>query len=130
MPKQVAEKCLWGPHCPICMNEEHDDWYRGRQREQPRMCQQNAQHPQALSTPQHRALGNPSHKTFSTPSHLMSLTDTPNKFDSGENGKKRLNGSTKNILSTINPVWNQTLSWRWSTDMSINMRFSYEHFFY
>ena len=22
MPKQATEKCSWGPHCPICKNEE------------------------------------------------------------------------------------------------------------
>ena len=29
MPKQATEKCLWGPHCPICKNEEEhgeEDW--------------------------------------------------------------------------------------------------------
>ena len=26
MPKQVAEKCSWGPHCPICKNQgEHEE---------------------------------------------------------------------------------------------------------
>ena len=29
MPKQVTEKCSWGPHCPICVNDEEqreEDW--------------------------------------------------------------------------------------------------------
>ena len=27
-PKEVTEKCSWGPHCPICKNEEEhaEDW--------------------------------------------------------------------------------------------------------
>ena len=43
MPKQVAEKCSWGPHCSICKNEEEheEDWDSNRQKEQPRMCPQN-----------------------------------------------------------------------------------------
>ena len=24
MPKQVVEKCTWGPHCPICIKEEEE----------------------------------------------------------------------------------------------------------
>ena len=49
MPKQVAEKCLWGLHCPICKNEEEheEDWDGDMQREQPRMCPQNNQQPQS-----------------------------------------------------------------------------------
>ena len=48
MPKQVAEKCSWGLHCPICKNEEEheEDWDSDIQREQPRMCPQNTQCPQ------------------------------------------------------------------------------------
>ena len=35
MPKQVAEKCSWGLHCPICQNEEEhkEDWGGNRQKE-------------------------------------------------------------------------------------------------
>ena len=74
MPKQVAEKCSWGPHCLICKNdkEHEEDWDGDMQREQPRMCPQNTQHPQLQNT-QH-----PNHKTLS--SHLMFLTDMLNKF--------------------------------------------------
>ena len=52
MPKQVTEKCSWGPHCPICKNEEeHEEhWDGNRQSEQPRMHPQNMQHPQPQST--------------------------------------------------------------------------------
>ena len=39
-PKQVREKCSWGPHCPIYQNEEEreEDWDSNRQSEQPKMC--------------------------------------------------------------------------------------------
>ena len=48
MPKQVAEKCSWGPHCPICKNEEEheEDWDSDIQKEQVR----NQQHPQPQNT--------------------------------------------------------------------------------
>ena len=51
MPKQVAEKCSWGLHCPICKNEEEhkEDWDGDRQNEEARtQCPepQNTQHPQ------------------------------------------------------------------------------------
>ena len=38
-PKQAAEGCSWGLHCPICKNEEEhkEDWDGNNQREQPRM---------------------------------------------------------------------------------------------
>ena len=97
MPKQVAEKCSWEPHCPISKNEEEheEDWDGDMQREQARNQQcpqpQNIQHPsnKTLSTPNHKALSMPSHKTISISSHKtsstskpsMSLTDTPNKYD-------------------------------------------------
>ena len=52
MPKQAAEKCSWGPHCPICKNGEEykEDWDSNRQREQPRMCPQNTECPQPQNT--------------------------------------------------------------------------------
>ena len=77
MPKQVAEKCSWGQNCPICMDEEEheEDWDGNKQKEQPRMCPQNAQHPQAQS------IQCPQPQNTHHPSHLMSLVDTPNKFD-------------------------------------------------
>ena len=76
-PKQVAEKCSWGPHCPICKNEEEheEDWDDDRQKEPPRMYPQNNQHPQSQN------IQHPHHKTLSTPSHLMYLTNTLNKSD-------------------------------------------------
>ena len=88
-PKQVTEKCSWGPHCPISKTEEEqeEDWDGNRQREQPRMCTQNRQQPYS-----HKLLSNTSHRTISTPSHLMSLTDTLNRFYCGKNGKKELKG--------------------------------------
>ena len=56
MPKQVAEKCTWGLHCPICKNEEkhrEEDWDGGRQKEQPRnQYPQNTQHHQSQNTQQ------------------------------------------------------------------------------
>ena len=55
MPKQVGEKCTWGLHCPICMNEkEHskEDWNGDRQRDQPRNhYPQNAQQLQTFDVP-------------------------------------------------------------------------------
>ena len=53
MPKQVTEKCSWGLHCPNCKNEEEheEDWDHDRQKEQPRKCQQNTQHPQPFDVP-------------------------------------------------------------------------------
>ena len=67
MPKQATEKCSWGLHCPICKNEEHEeDWDGDRQRE-PRMCPQNAEHPQAQST-QHPQAQNTQHsQSFDVP---------------------------------------------------------------
>ena len=52
MSKQVAEKCSWGLHCPICKNEEEhkEDWDGNRQKVQPRMYPQNTQHPQSQNT--------------------------------------------------------------------------------
>ena len=53
MPKQVAEKCSWGLHCPICKNEEEhkEDWDGNMQKEQPRsQYLQNSQHPQSQNT--------------------------------------------------------------------------------
>ena len=49
MPKQVAGKCSWGLHCPICKIEEEqeEDWDGNMQKEQPRsQYPQNMQHPQ------------------------------------------------------------------------------------
>ena len=53
MLKQVAEECSWGPHCPICKNEEEhkEDRDGNKQKEQPRMCPQNTQHPQSFDVP-------------------------------------------------------------------------------
>ena len=42
-PIQAAENCTWGPHCPICKNEEEhgeEDW-DGNLKNQPRMHSQN-----------------------------------------------------------------------------------------
>ena len=69
MPKQVAEKCSWGLHCPICKNEEEheEDWDGNRQKEQPRMCPQNTQHPQSQNT-QHPQPQNSQHpQSFDVP---------------------------------------------------------------
>ena len=93
MPKQVAEKCSWGPHYPICKNEEEheEDWDSDRQRITKDVPTKHSVPPRykTPSAPRHRTLSNPSHKTFnalshktlSPLSHLMSLTDTLNKFD-------------------------------------------------
>ena len=55
MPKQVAEKCTCGPHCPICKKEEEDSvegWNSDRQRDQPRNHNpQNAPHCQTYDVP-------------------------------------------------------------------------------
>ena len=68
-PKQVTEKCSWGPHCPICKNEDkyEEDREGKRQSEQPRMCP--------------KTHNRPSHKALSSPSYSISLTDTLNRFD-------------------------------------------------
>ena len=51
-PKQAAEGCSWGPHCPICKNEaEHkEDWDGNNQTEHPRMHPQNMQQPKPQGT--------------------------------------------------------------------------------
>ena len=48
MPKQTAEKCPWGLHCPICKNKEEygEEGWDGDLQNQPRMCPQNYQYPQ------------------------------------------------------------------------------------
>ena len=55
MPKQVVEKCTWGPHSPICIKEEEEgqeDWNSDRQRDQSKSHHpQNTQHPQSLDVP-------------------------------------------------------------------------------
>ena len=68
-PKQVAEKCSLGLHCPICKNEEEhkEDWNCDMKREQPRLCPQDTQHPQPQSTqhPQHQNTQHP--QSFDVP---------------------------------------------------------------
>ena len=52
IPKQATEKCSWGPHCPICKNEEEhgeEDW-DGDLHNQPRMCPQKLSAPPAQAT--------------------------------------------------------------------------------
>ena len=42
-PRQAAKNCKWGPHCPICKNEEEhgeEDW-DGDLQNQPRICPRN-----------------------------------------------------------------------------------------
>ena len=69
MPKQVAEKCLWGLHCPICKDEEEheEDWDGNRQNEQTRMCPQNTKHPQPqnMQHPQSQNIQHP--QSFDVP---------------------------------------------------------------
>ena len=63
MPKQVAEKCTWEPHCPICENkEEHEEDWDSNMQNQPRMCPQNTQHcqPQNIQHPQQQNYPAPS----------------------------------------------------------------------
>ena len=70
MPKQATEKCSWGPHCPICKNEEEhgeEDW-DGNLQNWPRM------HPKTFSPRLHKTLScrisyAHSHKSFSIPNH-------------------------------------------------------------
>ena len=52
IPKQVAERCSWGQHCPICKNEEEhvEDWDDDRNKDQPRMHPQNTQQHQPQNT--------------------------------------------------------------------------------
>ena len=39
MPEHATEKCSWGPHCPICKNEEeHGEDWDGDMQNQPTMC--------------------------------------------------------------------------------------------
>ena len=53
MPKQATKKCSWGPHCPICKNEEeHEEDLDVNMQTQSRMCPQNTQCPQPQN-PQH-----------------------------------------------------------------------------
>ena len=88
MLKQVAEKCSWGPHCPICKNEEkyEKDWDGDRQKEQPRMCPQNAQCPQAQNThcPQTQSTQQPQSQNIQCPQpqntqHSQSF-DVPDRY--------------------------------------------------
>ena len=84
-PKQVAEKCSWGLHCPICKKEEEheEDWdAKGKKNNQEYAHK-------TLSTPSHKTFSTSTHKTLSIPSHLVSLTDTLNKSDWEDSGKKR-----------------------------------------
>ena len=47
MPKQATEKCSWGPHYPICMNnKEHEEDRDGKMQNQPRMLIYDTQQPQ------------------------------------------------------------------------------------
>ena len=68
-PKQVAEGCSWGPHCPICKNdEEHkEDWDGDEQREQPRMCPQNTQQPQMQNAQCPQPQNNQNPQSFDIP---------------------------------------------------------------
>ena len=52
LPKQIEEKCIWGPHCPISKKEEEkgtEDWNSNRQEDQPR--NHYAQNPQTYDVP-------------------------------------------------------------------------------
>ena len=55
MPKQVAVKCTWGLHCPICIKEEEEgqeDWNGDRQRDQSKNHHpQNTQQLQTFDVP-------------------------------------------------------------------------------
>ena len=99
-PRQAAENCTWGPHCPICKTEEgHGEEYwdgnlQNTQRMQPQNIHQpqpqSYQHPQPQCPQPQNVQQNtqyPSPKTFSAPSHncrttgshLMFLTDMWNR---------------------------------------------------
>ena len=51
-PRQAVEDCSWRLHCQMCKKDEEckEDWDCDMQKEQPRMCPQNNQHPQPQST--------------------------------------------------------------------------------
>ena len=53
VPKQIGEKCTWGPHWPTCIKEEEEgmeDWNGDRQSGHPKNHHpQNAQHPQSYN---------------------------------------------------------------------------------
>ena len=85
MPKQVAVKCFWRPHCPFCKNEEE---MRKIGMATGRRNSKGCTH-KTLSAPRHKIVSTPSHRTLSISSHLMSLTCTLNKSDWEESGKKR-----------------------------------------
>ena len=95
-PKQATEKCSWGPHYPICKSEEEheEDWAGNKEREQPRMHPQNMQQPQPQNTqcPQLQNAQQLQPQNTQHPQSFDSLTDTPNRFDWGGNGKKELKG--------------------------------------
>ena len=55
MPKQVAEKCTWGLHCPICIKEEEEgqgrlEWGQA-ERSVHNHHSQSSQHPQLFDVP-------------------------------------------------------------------------------
>ena len=61
--KQVAEKCTWGPHCPICKN-------KNTKRTGTAICRTNQEcAPKIHSTPSNRMSSTPSHKILSILSH-------------------------------------------------------------
>ena len=76
MLKQVAEKCSWGLHCPICKNEEEhkEDFDSDMQREQER----NQQCPQPQST-QHPTPQNNQHIQPQNQKHLQTF-DVPDRY--------------------------------------------------
>ena len=64
-PKQAMEACSWGPHCPICKNEE-------KQRKiGMAICRESNQ---GCS---HKILSTPSHKTHSNPAPKHSVPLAP-----------------------------------------------------
>ena len=105
MPKQVAEKCTWGLHCPIFENKS-TKWTRMATCKTNLECVPktfshrthstlshktlshrifNALSHRPSSVPNHRTINMLRHKTFSTPSHRMASnhltfqTGMPNK---------------------------------------------------
>ena len=85
MPKEVAEKCTWGLIAPFARIRKNGgrlglQQTEGTTMDVPTKCSAPlvTKH-SATPVTKHSAL--PATKTLSTPSHLMSLTDTPNRFD-------------------------------------------------
>ena len=118
-PKQIKEKCEWGPNCPICKNIE-EDWdgdLQGQQQQKAQCPQQNILCTQSQGTqqplqrnfqcssgpkppvatrhtafPSHKASSTPSHKTSSTPSHnpLIYQIDMQSRSVKEESGKRNM----------------------------------------